>query len=56
MLAKNSNSGIKMANIYEIQLLDSFGKAVAAKGDCGAVYQETAPSVNACKQAGEWQR
>ena len=55
MLTKKSNSGVKLMNIYEIQILDSFGKAVAGKGDCGAVYQEAAPKVNACKKPGEWQ-
>jgi hypothetical protein len=55
MMAKDSNSGIKLMNIYEIQLFDSFGKAAADKGDCGAVYQEAAPKVNACKKPGEWQ-
>ena len=55
MMAKHSNSGIKMMNIYEIQLLDSYGKPVAGKSDCGAVYLENAPRVNACKKPGEWQ-
>lgn len=55
MLAKHSNSGVKMMNIYEIQLLDSYGKAVPDKGDCGAVYKESAPKLNACKPAGEWE-
>ena len=55
MMAKDSNSGIKLMNIYEIQLFDSFGKPVPGKGDCGAVYQEAAPKVNACKKPGEWQ-
>jgi len=55
MMAKNSNSGVKMMNIYEIQLFDSFGKAKMGKQDCGAVYMESAPRVNACKKPGEWQ-
>ena len=55
MVSKGSNAGVKMANIYEIQILDSFGKEVVDKGDCGAVYQENAPKVNACKKPGEWQ-
>lgn len=55
MMAKNSNSGVKMMNIYEIQLFDSFGKATMGKQDCGAVYMESAPRVNACKKPGEWQ-
>jgi hypothetical protein len=56
MVAKNSNSGVKLMNIYEIQMLDSHGKEPAGKGDCGAVYQEVAPRVNAAKPAGEWQK
>jgi hypothetical protein len=51
----DSNSGIKMQNIYEIQIFDSEGKAAPSKFDCGAVYSETAPLVNACKKPGEWQ-
>src|SRR6266404_5198854 len=46
----DSNSGIKMHNIYEIQIFDSEGKATPDKDDCGAIYGETAPLVNACKK------
>ncbi len=53
--ATDSNSGIKMMNIYEIQIFDSYGRARPGKTDCGAVYSETAPLVNACKKPGEWQ-
>ncbi len=52
----DSNSGIKMMNIYEIQIYDSYGVAAPTKTDCGAIYSETAPSVNACKKPGEWQK
>jgi hypothetical protein len=52
----DSNSGIKMMNIYEVQIFDSYGKATPGKTDCGAIYSETAPSVNACKPPGEWQK
>jgi hypothetical protein len=52
----DSNSGIKMMNIYEIQIFDSYGKATLSKTDCGAVYSEIAPLVNACKKPGEWQK
>jgi hypothetical protein len=51
----DSNSGVKMMNIYEIQIFDSYGKDKPGKTDCGAIYSETAPSVNACKPPGEWQ-
>jgi hypothetical protein len=55
MVAKASNSGVKMMNIYEIQILDSYGKTSVDKQDCGAVYDEAAPRVNASKRPGEWQ-
>lgn len=52
----DSNSGVKMMNIYEVQIFDSYGKEIPGKEDCGAIYSETAPSVNACKKPGEWQK
>ena len=52
----DSNSGVKMMNIYEIQIFDSYGVATPSKTDFGAVYSETPPSVNACKPPGEWQK
>ena len=52
----DSNSGVKLMNIYEIQIFDSYGKANPDKHDCGAIYSETAPLVNACKPPGEWQK
>src|SRR5712671_2293056 len=55
MVAKNSNSGVKMMNIYEIQIFDSFGKATLGKQDSGAVYDEAAPKINASKKPGVWQ-
>lgn len=52
----NSNSGVKMMNIYEIQIFDSYGVGAPGKIDCGAIYSETPPLVNACKPPGEWQK
>jgi hypothetical protein len=52
----DSNSGVKLMNIYEIQIFDSYGKAAPSKIDCGAIYSETPPTVNACKPPGEWQK
>jgi CubicO group peptidase (beta-lactamase class C family) len=66
---KNSNSGIYIQGRYELQILDSFGKAEIAEHDCGAIYQRWdpargkgkegyeghAPKVNASKSPGEWQ-
>lgn len=52
----DSNSGVKMMNIYEVQIFDSYGKESPGKTDCGAIYSETPPSANACKPPGEWQK
>ena len=48
------NSGVYLRGIYEIQVLDSYGKAV----DChnmAAYYGRVTPKVAAEKKAGEWQ-
>ncbi len=49
------NSGVYLAGRYEIQVLDSYGWEVPGMGDCGALYGQFAPLVNACKPAPEWQ-
>jgi hypothetical protein len=56
MIPRGSNSGIKMMRIYEVQILDSFGRDKMNDGDCGAIYKEAAPRVNACRKFGEWQK
>ena len=49
------NSGVFLQGIYEIQVLDSFGVNIPGTGDCGAFYLQSAPLVNACRPAMEWQ-
>ena len=49
------NSGVYLQGRYEIQVLDSSGWAVPGLGDCGGIYNQHAPLVNACKPGGEWQ-
>ena len=49
------NSGVYLQGRYEIQVLDSYGIEVPGMGDCGAVYNQFAPLVNACKPPLEWQ-
>ena len=49
------NSGVFLQGRYEIQVLDSYGIDVPGKGDCGAIYNQFASLVNACKPALEWQ-
>ncbi|HEV2472974.1 MAG TPA: DUF1080 domain-containing protein [Chthonomonadales bacterium] len=49
------NSGVGLLGLYEIQVLDSYGIADPGRGDCGAVYDRSAPLVNACKPPLKWQ-
>ena len=68
LIPEGSNSGIYFQGRYEIQILDSHGKAKVTDGDMGAVYHRWdnkrkpqgyeghAPLVNSAKPAGQWQK
>jgi lysophospholipase L1-like esterase len=54
------NSGVFLMGLYEIQLLDSYQDGSDAPqtyhdGQCGALYKQQPPLVNACRPPGEWQ-
>lgn len=49
------NSGIFLQNRYEIQVLDSYQNRTYSNGQCGSVYKQSIPLVNACRPPGEWQ-
>ncbi len=54
------NSGLFLMDKYEIQILDSFqdgtdGPVTYFDGQCGALYKQQPPAVNACRRPGEWQ-
>lgn len=49
------NSGVFVQGRYEVQVLDSYGLPDPGKGDCGAVYNKSAPLINACRPPREWQ-
>lgn len=69
MVPKGSNSGIYLMGRYEVQILDSYGKAHPTYHDLGGIYQRWdktrpkghqgyegfAPYANAAKPPGEWQ-
>lgn len=71
LIPKSSNSGLYLMGRYEVQILDSYGKADNAitVHDCGAIYERwdegrpkgsqgyegTPPSTNACSAPGTWQ-
>lgn len=56
MIPKGSNSGIYFMGEYEVQVLDSYGKEKVGPGDLGGLYAAAAPSTNAAKKPGEWQK
>jgi hypothetical protein len=49
------NSGVYLMDRYEVQILDSFENATYFDGQCGAVYKQQPPTVNASRKPGEWQ-
>ncbi|QEG42126.1 3-keto-disaccharide hydrolase [Roseimaritima ulvae] len=71
LIAKGSNSGIKLQKRYEIQLYDSHGKDKLTAKDCGGIYPHWVPrgngkgikyidegvpaQNNAAEPAGQWQ-
>jgi hypothetical protein len=40
---------------YEVQILDSFNNETYFDGQCGAIYKQQPPMVNASRGPGEWQ-
>lgn len=50
----HSNSGVYLRGMYEIQVLDSYGKPLDSH-NMGGLYSRVSPSLSAEKPAGEWQ-
>jgi hypothetical protein len=68
LIAKRSNSGVKLEGLYEIQIFDSYGVKKPTASDCGGIYPRaelgppyrhidkgTPPRTNVARPAGEWQ-
>jgi len=51
----SGNSGVFLMERYELQVLDSYDSATFPDGQAGAIYGQSPPQVNVCKQPGQWQ-
>jgi hypothetical protein len=49
------NSGVYLMGNYEIQILDSYQNKTYFDGQCGSIYKQWPPLVNACRKPGQWQ-
>jgi len=49
------NSGVYLMGRYEVQILDSYENPTYYDGQCGSIYKQNPPMVNACRKPGEWQ-
>jgi hypothetical protein len=49
------NSGVYLMGQYEVQILDSYENETYYDGQCGAIYKQQPPMVNASRKPGEWQ-
>lgn len=54
MVPEGNNSGVYLRGLYEIQVVDSYGKELNSH-NMGALYSRITPSEAAEKPAGEWQ-
>ena len=52
---ERGNSGVFLAGVFEIQVLDSFENPTYADGQAAAMYGQYPPLVNASHKPGEWQ-
>ena len=50
-----SNSGVFLMGIYEVQILDSYENKTYFDGQCGSIYKQHPPLVNASRKPGAWQ-
>jgi hypothetical protein len=49
------NSGVFLMGKFETQVLDNYNNPTYPDGQCGSVYGQYPPMVNACKPPGQWQ-
>jgi hypothetical protein len=49
------NSGVYLMGKYEVQVLDSHDNPTYFDGQCGSIYKQSPPMVNASRKPGQWQ-
>lgn len=49
------NSGLYLMGQYEVQILDSYDNETYFDGQCGSIYKQQPPTVNASRKPGAWQ-
>ncbi len=49
------NNGVFLMGMIEVQVFDSFNTPIYPDGQAAAVYAQTPPLVNACREPGRWQ-
>ncbi|GHT24368.1 endo-1,3-1,4-beta glucanase-related protein [Bacteroidia bacterium] len=48
------NSGVYLHNLYEVQILDTYGNETYVNGAAGSLYKQSPPLVNPIRKPGEW--
>ena len=49
------NSGVFLNGMFEVQVLDNYNNPTYPDGQCGSIYGQYPPQVNACLPPGQWQ-
>ncbi|GHT87781.1 endo-1,3-1,4-beta glucanase-related protein [Bacteroidia bacterium] len=48
------NSGVYLQNLYEVQILDTYGQETYVNGAAGSLYKQSPPLANPIRKPGEW--
>ena len=54
-IMNRGNNGVRLMDLFEIQIFDSYRTPIYPDGQAASVYGQTPPMVNACRRPGEWE-
>lgn len=54
-IMNRGNNGVLLLGTIEVQIFESTGTKIYPDGQAAAIYAQTPPLVNACREPGEWQ-